>query len=238
MLFRAEQAPGATSYTSRGGGTPSSLEAQLDWLDDDAGTSQPRPQARLGATSSAQASLATVSGGAGFNIAAAVAAAAVAEPESYAQRPLATWSVEEVCEWLTDVVQLPQHTDAFKEHGIDGKAHCCAADCLHDSWLRVAIGTACQLPPDIGLKKDLCFCGNCAPCTRQRVHGSSSVCAYRCAGFLLSRLVKDDLDDLGEFTGLAKTKVIARRDEAAMVGGGRRDPRVSANAYGTRLDMD
>ena len=55
---------------------------------------------------------------------------------------------------------------------------------------------------------------------------------------MLSRLLKDDLDDLGEFTGLDKTKVIARRDEAAMVGSGLRDPRVSANAYGARLDMD
>lgn len=235
MLFCAEQAPGAASYTSKGGGTPSSLEAQLDWLDD-TGTSQARP----GATSSSQASpaplSATMSDGAGFNMAAAVAAAAVAEPEGYAQRPLATWSVEEVCEWLADVVQLPQHTDAFKEHGIDGRSRCCAVDCLHASWLRVAIGTACPLPPDIGLRKDFCVCGRCAPLhspTRPRF--AVGVCL---AGFLLSRLVKDDLDDLGEFTGLAKTKVIARRDEAAMVGGGRRDPRVSANAYGARLDTD
>jgi hypothetical protein len=117
-------------------------------------------------------------GAGGFNIAAAVAAAAAAEPKGFAERPLATWSVDEVCEWLEGVVQLPQHTGSFKQHGIDG--------------------------------------------------------------FLLSRLVKDDLDDLGEFTGLDKTKVIARRDEAAMVGsgGGRRDPRVSANAYGARLDTD
>lgn len=65
-----------------------------------------------------------------------------------------------------------------------------------------------------------------------------STTSLRAVGFLLSRLVKDDLDDLGDFTGLDKTKVIARRDEAAMVGGGRRDPRVSANAYGARLDTD
>ena len=64
---------------------------------------------------------------------AAAVAAAAAEPVGYAQRPLATWSVEEVCKWLTDVVQLPQHTEAFKEHGIDGEfsllCACAVATC-------------------------------------------------------------------------------------------------------------
>ena len=73
-----------------------------------------------------------------------------------------------------------------------------------------------------------CFANVCA----------ANVAVLTLVGFLLSRLVKDDLDDLGEFTGLDKTKVIARRDEAAMVGGRRRDPRVSPNAYGARLDTD
>jgi hypothetical protein len=118
VLSCANQAPGAASYTSKGVGSPSSLEAQLDWFDDVTGA----PQAGPGAASSSQAPSAELAGRAGFDVVAAVAAAAAAEPEGFAQRPLATWSVEEVCEWLTDVVQLPQHTGAFKEHGIDGKS--------------------------------------------------------------------------------------------------------------------
>lgn len=119
VLFCTKQAPGAASYTSKGGGSPSSLEAQLDWFDDATGA----PQAGPGATASSHPSPAGLAGGAGFDMAAAVAAAA-AEPEGFAQRPLATWSVEEVCEWLTDIVQLPQHAGAFKEHGIDGESRC------------------------------------------------------------------------------------------------------------------
>ena len=178
MLFCAEQAPGAASYTSKGGGTPSSLEAQLDWLDD-TGTSQARP----GATSSSQASpaplSATMSDGAGFNMAAAVAAAAVAEPEGYAQRPLATWSVEEVCEWLADVVQLPQHTDAFKETELM-VGHAAApwiACTLLGFALQLALLVHCRQTSDLG--RTSAFVVAARLCTRPRAHGSPSVCALQ-----------------------------------------------------------
>ena len=129
-------APGAHSYAGGGGvaGSPSSLESQLDWFDDNGGSTN-APAASVSDAAAQLAAPPAAPGSGGFNMAAAVAAAASVEPVGYAERPLATWTVEEVCSWLEEVVQLPHHVDAFKLHTIDG--------------------------------------------------------------FLLSRLVKDDLDDLG-----------------------------------------